>query len=164
MQIRAKEGSKIKVKCKGITKAYRDRIKFEQYVSCITRTARIKSQMRTIRARNNVLKIIHQSKQAVSSFDDKRWLLPCGHSLGYASTYAHIANVFCPYCPNADTFYTDKRFEEIIDVSGEWNIFRFCYIVRLFSMNNKATRPTTSHGFEVLILSLDLSKENMLFH
>lgn len=72
MQIRTKHGQKVKIKCKGIAKSYRDRIEFEKYLSCITHTAKIKSQVRTIRARNHLLKIIHQNKTAVSSFDDKR--------------------------------------------------------------------------------------------
>lgn len=72
MQIRSKHGRKVKIKCKGIAKSYRDRIEFEKYLACITHTAKIRTQVRSIRARNNLLKIIHQNKTAVSSFDDKR--------------------------------------------------------------------------------------------
>lgn len=73
LQIVDKHDKQVKIKCKGITKAYRDRIQFDNFLSCINNTARIKTQMRTIRAKNNLLKIINQNKTAVSSFDDKRY-------------------------------------------------------------------------------------------
>jgi hypothetical protein len=117
MRIRSTNGVKTKVKCKGIVKSYRDRIKFENYLACIKQTAKIKSQVRSIRTKNNVLKIINQKKTAVSTFDDKRWLTCSIHSVGYGSTLIHLANNYCPYCPNASTFYTDSKYETVVDVS-----------------------------------------------
>ena len=73
MEIIDKHEKQTKIKCKGIARAYRDRIKFENFLCCINNTAKIKTQMRTIRAKNNLLKIINQNKTAVSSFDDKRY-------------------------------------------------------------------------------------------
>ncbi len=73
MVVRDRGGKReVKTRCKGITKSYRQRISFESYLACINNTARIKTQMRSIRAKNNVLRILHMNKTAVSSFDDKR--------------------------------------------------------------------------------------------
>jgi hypothetical protein len=118
IEVQTPKGKETKVKCKGIVKAYRNRIQFEKFLACISHTARIKSKMRTIRSRNNILKIIQQNKTAVSSFDDKRYLCGSGiHSLAFGSTFIHRANNFCQYCPNAKTFFTSKKAVRMIDVS-----------------------------------------------
>jgi hypothetical protein len=74
---RNEEGTQTKTRCKGIAKSYRERITFDSYLACIKKAARIKSQMRSIRAKNNVLRIQHMKKTAVSSFDDKRFYTVC---------------------------------------------------------------------------------------
>lgn len=118
LQIHSAEDKKLcKIKCKGIAKSYKDRLKLDNFLSCITHTAKLKTNMRTIRTRNNLLNIINQNKTAVSSFDDKRWLSCSIHSLGFGSTLINRANNYCVYCPNADTFYSDDKFANVIDVS-----------------------------------------------
>ena len=93
--------NKSQTKCKGIAKKYQKKLKFKAYEKCIKHICKYSLTQHTIRSKKHRISSISTHKLAISSFDDKRWLCPCGiHSLAYASI--HIKKVkkskLCPFC------------------------------------------------------------------
>lgn len=104
-------------KCKGVAKNKRKQIPFSAFVACIENITRTRTAVRSLKITNQTIRLKELKKTCFTSFDDKRYLFSCGiHSTGYGSTLIHQANNYCPFCPNADTFYTNEEFEEIVNV------------------------------------------------
>jgi hypothetical protein len=86
-------------KCKGITRAYKKKITFENYLSCLQSFNKFSLTQYQIRAKNHNIFTAKIDKLCFSSFDDKRYLLECGiHSLPYGSTYIDTCLDKCPEC------------------------------------------------------------------
>lgn len=93
--------STLKSKCKGVTKGYRKTINFQQFKQCIETFAKTVLQQYHIRANNHIVRTLKISKTCFSSFDDKRYLMPCGiHSVPYGSKFICNAelNKRCVFC------------------------------------------------------------------
>jgi hypothetical protein len=74
-------------KAKGVTKAYKKTLDFQQFKQCIEKLTRTELQQYHIRSKNHVLRTLALKRQAFSSFCDKRFLLCSIHSVGYGSKY-----------------------------------------------------------------------------
>lgn len=87
MRVTASTGGEISTsKCKGVGKAFRRKIPFEEYKKCIDAIAGHRVQYYAIQSKNHVIKTMRMDKQSFSSFDDKRHILPCGiHTVPYGS-------------------------------------------------------------------------------
>lgn len=72
----------LRSKCKGVTKAYKKTIDFQRFKDCIETFSKTVLQQYHIRSTNHVVKTLKVQKTCFSSFDDKRYLMPCGiHSV-----------------------------------------------------------------------------------
>jgi hypothetical protein len=88
-------------KSKGVAKAYRKRIPFEDYKRCITSITSHSVESYSIQSKNHIVRTIKSTKKCFSSFDDKRYIMPCGiHTVGYGSKYIRIVEEMniCPFC------------------------------------------------------------------
>jgi hypothetical protein len=88
------------VKCKGVTKAGRNEMRFENFVMCVKTLTKLDVNQHHIRSRNHSIKTIAVNKIAFSSFDDKRYLMQCGvHSVAYGSKFIReMKSDICPLC------------------------------------------------------------------
>lgn len=94
------EDSTIK-KCKGIAKAFRKKIPFEAFERCLAEISSQRATQYTISSKSHNVRVMKQSKLAFSSFDDKRYLLPCGiHSVPYGSEEITYNKFYCSFCSN----------------------------------------------------------------
>jgi len=110
---------KEKITSKGVNKGAKKQLHFQDYLKCLNEVSSIRANVISIRSNNYTLKTMQLNKLALSSFDDKRWLYSCGiHSSPYDSCLIHVNNVFCPYCPNHDTYYNDDSNVVVVDVSN----------------------------------------------
>ena len=92
------ENSEMSSKCKGVTKAYKKKITFENYVDCVKYFDQFRITQFQIRAKDHYLYTLKVNKLCFSSFDDKRYLFSCGvHSVPYGSCYIS-KNEMCPMC------------------------------------------------------------------
>jgi hypothetical protein len=93
----------LKSKCKGVTKGYKKTINFDQFKKCIDTFSKTVLKQYHIRSSNHIVKTLQVEKTCFSSFDDKRYLMPCGiHSVAYGSKFIQAAEetkkcVFCYY-------------------------------------------------------------------
>lgn len=95
------EKKKVYSKCKGITKAYKKTIRFEIFKHCITHISKKTVRQYRIQSKNHIIHTLKIRKVAFTSFDDKRYLLPCGiHSVPYGSVLIQkaIKNKKCCFC------------------------------------------------------------------
>ena len=82
----AAQKTTLKSKCKGVTKGYKKTLDFHQFKKCVETFAKTTVKQYHIRASNHVVKTLKVHKTCFSSFDDKRYLMPCGiHSVAYGS-------------------------------------------------------------------------------
>jgi hypothetical protein len=93
---------KIKKICKGVRQnAVAKKITYKNYRNCIKRVGSISASMRVIRSIKHTIKINSINKIAFTSFDSKRYLMPCGiHSVPYGHYKLLSAiNIVCHLCP-----------------------------------------------------------------
>lgn len=85
---------------KGITKPYKKTIPFEAFRNAIFNMREEHVDQYNIRSRNHVIRLTKLRKKALSGFDDKRHLLPCGiHSYAYGHRKIRIgARTPCEIC------------------------------------------------------------------
>lgn len=89
----------LNIKCKGITKGYKKRIKFSDYLNCVKTIDSYEIEQFQIRSKTHKVFTAKIKKLAFSSFDDKRYLLNCGiHSLAYGHYMLRDGDIDCPYC------------------------------------------------------------------
>jgi hypothetical protein len=80
--------TELRSKCKGVTKGYKKTIDFQQFKSCVETFSKTVLKQYHIRSTNHVVKTLKVQKTCFSSFDDKRYLMPCGvHSVAYGSRF-----------------------------------------------------------------------------
>ena len=97
--VRSDERIQEKIVCKGITKTGKAKINIEKYRTCLEEVIKIHSQMHAIRSKKNRIFTQHLDKVALSSFDDKRWLMECGiHSYPYGSVEYMNQDFSCALC------------------------------------------------------------------
>jgi hypothetical protein len=89
---------------KGVKKSYRKGLTFNSFLKCIFQKSEEMIAQCTLVSKKHEIFLTRVKKLAMSSFDDKRYLLPCGvHSLAYnhheiADGTTHI----CEYCGEDD--------------------------------------------------------------
>jgi hypothetical protein len=72
-------GGRVKKTGKGIKKSVLQReITFDNYMRCLNECCRYSFAMTSIRSYDHLLYSIEQKKVCLSSYDDKRHILPCG--------------------------------------------------------------------------------------
>ena len=91
-------------KCKGVTKAYRKTIPFEEYKKCVMSKHDVTVTQHVIRSKDHTIRTLKMNRRCFSSFDDKRYILRCGiHSLPYGHHRIKMmamskANDICELC------------------------------------------------------------------
>jgi hypothetical protein len=88
-------------KCKGVGKGFRKRIPFEEYKKCVTGINQHRVDQYAIRAKDHRIRTVKMNRLCFSSFDDKRYCLPCGiHTLAYGSKWIKICEreKRCMFC------------------------------------------------------------------
>ena len=86
-------------RCKGINTERTASFTFELYKQCIEHVTKVFTNVRSIRAKHNVLRTVELRKVALTSFDNKRWMKNCGvHSVPYGSVHS---TEDCDLCPLA---------------------------------------------------------------
>ena len=72
--------------CKGVTKAGRQKLTFEDYKSVIFNVKKMVVQQLQIQSKSHNISVYETDKVAFNSFDGKRWLFDCGlHTVPYGS-------------------------------------------------------------------------------
>ena len=96
---KSKNHHELQSKCKGITKAYKKKIRFEDYKKCVQSFAKVSITQYQIRSKSHKIFTAKIQKAAFSSFDDKRYLMSCGlHSVGYGSCLINNDSQTCFFC------------------------------------------------------------------
>jgi hypothetical protein len=111
---------KEKITSKGVNKGAQKQLHLTDYMKCLDEVAAIRANVISIRSNNFILSTTKMNKLALSSFDDKKWLYNCGiHTSPYGSCLIAPYTIYCPFCPNHHTFYSDNSNVVVIDVSNE---------------------------------------------
>jgi hypothetical protein len=86
--------------CKGIRKnTVLKNINYSDYRKCIKNIRSMSASMNVIRSQNHNIKINNVNKIAFTSFDSKRYLMPCGiHSVPYGHHRLNVDTVECHFC------------------------------------------------------------------
>ena len=69
-------------------------LRFKHYEECLFEGKKFEHDFHTIKSSRHKVVTSHQSKVSLSSFDDKRWLSDCVHSLPYG--HYHLATIATP--------------------------------------------------------------------
>lgn len=87
----------IEKKCKGISKSRVKNLKIDSYRKCIQDIATVKTDIARLQSKNHTIQTVIQNKLALSSFDDKRFLLHCGkHSVPYQrEPQSNVCDICC---------------------------------------------------------------------
>jgi hypothetical protein len=88
-------------KLKGVTKAYKKTFNFDSYLDCLKQNQVLSVTQYNIRSRDHQLTLDKSTRQALTSYDANRYLLPCGvHSYAYGCMWIETIQSlsFCPYC------------------------------------------------------------------
>ena len=99
------EDNGLQRRCKGVKACTRDKISMDDYRKCVRADALADHsvQQYTIQSRKHQNKLLKQHKLAFSSFDDKRYLMPCGQrSVPYGSSLIlqNMGPDDCYFCKN----------------------------------------------------------------
>ena len=86
--------------CKGVVKVSRQQqLTFDSYLETIREKQRVRVNMNVIQVKDHRIYTATTNKQCFSSFDDKRFILPCGvHSVPHGSSRT---TCLLPGCPNS---------------------------------------------------------------
>ena len=86
--------------CKGLGRvAIQNRLRFQQYKTCLQKREIKRHEFASIRSTKHKLTTIRQKKKALSHVDTKRFLYRCGvHSDPYNSIMTKKFVNSCPYC------------------------------------------------------------------
>ena len=88
-------------KSKGVSRAYRKKIPFSEYKKCITNIKSHHVDAYSIQSKGHIIRTMKMNRKCFSSFDDKRYVMPCGiHTVGYGSKFIRQSEVTlqCPFC------------------------------------------------------------------
>jgi hypothetical protein len=83
-------------KAKGVTKAYKKTLDFQEFKKCIESFAKAELQQYHIRSSNHVVKTLAVKRAAFSSFDDKRYRDKCFKCPKSATLLYHPRFLLCP--------------------------------------------------------------------
>jgi hypothetical protein len=93
------ENQKELITCKGITKVGKNRLCLDSYRDCIRDFKEIETSMYNIQSKGHIMHTQETRRIALSSSDDKRYLLPCGrHSL----PHGHFRIKMNPQCTKCE--------------------------------------------------------------
>jgi hypothetical protein len=93
--------NKVHKRTKGVTRGYRNVIKFEDFKNCLNEVCTFQLSQYQIRSKDHIVTTRKLRKICFSSFDDKRYLLQCGiHSVPYGSFVIKKFKQICPFCSN----------------------------------------------------------------
>ena len=118
-----KEGERActcKMAAKGVKRSVKDRLTFEDYMSCLVDKVQLRVRMNTLQSWQHVNRLITASKVAFSSLDDKRYQLCPHHSAPYGSWVVRVkekANICVFCCREQDYWY--ENLAENWDEFGE---------------------------------------------
>ena len=80
--------------CKGVGKAAKTNLTLTKYRECVQNIKAIRTNMFTIRSTNHKIFTQQLNKIALTTFDDKRWLLNCGlHSIPHHSNISTVCSI-----------------------------------------------------------------------
>lgn len=87
--------------CKGLGRVcIENRLRFSQYKDCLFQKKDIRHHFTGISSKKHDLFTSVKNKKALSFFDSKRYILPCGiHSLPYGSHFIETLKNGCDICP-----------------------------------------------------------------
>lgn len=86
-------------KCKGVTKGYRKTISFQNYADCLKEIKNFRLTQYQIQAKNHIITTNKIDKLCFGSYDDKRYILPCGiHSVAYGHNCTKKKVIKCYMC------------------------------------------------------------------
>ena len=89
----------VDLKAKGIKKSELERLKFDMYVQCLQDSSITTHSFKQIRSFRHHLVTKDMKKVGLCSYDDKRYLLPCGiHSYAYGHIRTKDSNAQCRKC------------------------------------------------------------------
>lgn len=93
------EGSNDTIKCKGVSRAFKDKIPVSNFEKCIKNIASVYVTQYGMQSKNHLIHIVRNSKLAFSSYDDKRYVLSCGvHTLPFGSVEIAANSLSCSFC------------------------------------------------------------------
>ena len=97
---RRKKSEKESKVLKGVQKAYvKNNIHFKNYKYCLLNSLVDYAKYVKLSSKNHTIRTVFVSKKSLSSFDDKRYLLPCLlHSYPYGSILIKEFNGNCNIC------------------------------------------------------------------
>jgi hypothetical protein len=101
MTVRQKSSDKLdlQTKCKGVRKGFRKKIPMSAFRKCIEGLSSESVTQYAILGRDHRLYTVKNRKRAFSSFDDKRFVLPCGvHTLAHGNVRIKTLGNDCPFC------------------------------------------------------------------
>lgn len=86
--------------CKGLGRtAIKNRLKYEEYLHCLSSKKPIRHKYVSIRSKKHDIFTVMQKKKALTHFDSKRWIFNCGiHSVPYGSKIIEFFSNNCPFC------------------------------------------------------------------
>ena len=87
--------------CKGLGRvAINNRLRYKHYKTCLFKGIPKRYDFNVIRSKTHKISTMRINKRALSHFDSKRWIYPCGiHSDPYSSAYINPKRLLvCPKC------------------------------------------------------------------
>ena len=86
MRVSCNTGVATKSKCKGLGRGFRT--PFCEYKKCVIGISSHRTVAYSIQSRDHTIRTVKTNRLSFTSFDDKRWLLPCNlHTVPYGSKY-----------------------------------------------------------------------------
>jgi hypothetical protein len=99
MRVKTKHDTVTSSKCKGVRKGYRKKIAFLSFKNCVDSISAENVSQYNIVGKSFKLFTVKTKKRAFSSFDDKRYILPCAiHTLAHGSSLIRSAKDSCLFC------------------------------------------------------------------
>jgi len=84
----------LSAKCKGVKKSARDKLKYDNYLKCVS-TKHIQTiTQHAINSKDHVNRLLSVTKTAFTSFDDKRYLLCSKHTCPYSSILIKYLEIY----------------------------------------------------------------------
>jgi hypothetical protein len=97
--IRKRKNKNFTIKCKGITKAGKKQVRFNNLKKCLQTIRSYSVKQYNIRSKSHCIQTMEVNKICFSSFDDKRYLICPVHSLAYNSKLiAEMKSDECSFC------------------------------------------------------------------
>ena len=95
--VRTANGDEDIKKCKGVKRSVVANMEIESFKECLYTLDKQFATAKSLRAKNHKMFLINETKQTVSSFDDKVFYYGCGI---HSRPYGHIYNIILNNCPD----------------------------------------------------------------